>query len=482
MLFIGCQSALWSSTLYYTNGILGLANNEAGCELLDDDETCENLVHGIMKPTSLATLVAAINLAGTSLCLPFLGGLVDKHEHAGLFGLYNTLFLAFCTLLSSTIHSRNGWILLFYILISTIMYTSMALNVVIANSFIHSFGKEPDDLFALAAFNIKVRVPLFILTIFFISVVSLSAGLDDIETAQIAQALSFLGILASIYIWWVFMSNKKIGCAGDTSISSFKDIYNTIMSLDRTLKFYLSHAAFAGAAIISVISTSTIFMSESLNMSSGEIGMAMLLFALFAIPGSKVSQILSSRTDPLISLQLNLMLWVLTFPIASAVLDGRDFFQFSYIFCAFWGTLFGWYHVNNFSVIVLLIPEERSGGSNIVMGVYIFSITVLSWLPTLIFTILNEADIDMRLGLVTFDCFYIIAFLILKYLVGDFSEAMRFVHRENPNEVDVQQSDEESIQQADVRSVQQSDELSIQQSNKVIMQQSDVVNNACIGA
>lgn len=470
MLFIACQSVLWSSTLYYTNGILGLANNEAGCEHLDDDETCENLVHGIMKPTSLATLVTAINLAGTSICLPFLGGLVDKHENAGLFGLYNTLFLAFCSLLSSTIHSRNGWTLLFYIFISTIMYTSMALNSVIANSFIHSFGKEPNDLFALTAFNVKVRIPSFILTILFTSVVSLSAGLDDIETAQTAQSLSVMGILVATYIWWVFLSNKKIGRAGDTSISSLKDIYNTVMSLDRTLKFYFLHAAFAGAAIISVIATSTIFMSESLNMSSGEIGMAMLLFALFAIPGSRVSQILSSRTDPLITLQINLMLWVLTFPIASVVLDGRDFFLFSYLFCAFWGTLFGWYHVNNFSVLVLLIPEERIGGSNVVMGVYVFSITILSWLPTLIFTILNEADIDMRLGLLTFDGFYIIAFLILRYLVGDFSEARRFVHRENSNEMDVQQSDEESIQPADVGSVQQSNEVSMQQSNKVIMQ------------
>jgi hypothetical protein len=57
------------------------------------------------------------------------------------------------------------------------------------------------------------------------------------------------------------------------------------------------------------------------------------------------------------------------------------------------------------------------------MGTYICACQMLSWLPPLVFSIMNEAGVSMRIGLFVLTFYFMISFCIL-FLVGDYKEAV----------------------------------------------------------
>eukprot|EP00797_Seminavis_robusta_P013016 Sro200_g084820.2 (126) ;mRNA; r:63040-63417 len=57
------------------------------------------------------------------------------------------------------------------------------------------------------------------------------------------------------------------------------------------------------------------------------------------------------------------------------------------------------------------------------MGTYICAGQILSWMPSLVFSVMNEADISMRIGLFSLT-FYCIASFFILFLVGDYEEAV----------------------------------------------------------
>jgi hypothetical protein len=64
------------------------------------------------------------------------------------------------------------------------------------------------------------------------------------------------------------------------------------------------------------------------------------------------------------------------------------------------------------------------------MGIYIFSGSVLAWLPPLLFTLLNEFGISMNIGLASLNVFFVGGFALL-YMIGDYDEALILAQNEN---------------------------------------------------
>ena len=57
------------------------------------------------------------------------------------------------------------------------------------------------------------------------------------------------------------------------------------------------------------------------------------------------------------------------------------------------------------------------------MGTYICACQMLSWLPPLIFSVMNETGFSMRAGLFTLTFYFAVSFCIL-FFVGDYKEAV----------------------------------------------------------
>ena len=57
------------------------------------------------------------------------------------------------------------------------------------------------------------------------------------------------------------------------------------------------------------------------------------------------------------------------------------------------------------------------------MGIYLFAGQILLWMPSLIFTVLNENGVNMRIGIASVGVSFLVALLAF-FLMGDYDEAV----------------------------------------------------------
>ena len=69
---------------------------------------------------------------------------------------------------------------------------------------------------------------------------------------------------------------------------------------------------------------------------------------------------------------------------------------------------------------VMIIPEGQSAEY---MGIYLFWGQVLTWLPPLVFTSLNEAGVSQRIALATQDVYFLIG-LVAYCFMGNYRDAV----------------------------------------------------------
>jgi MFS-type transporter involved in bile tolerance (Atg22 family) len=64
------------------------------------------------------------------------------------------------------------------------------------------------------------------------------------------------------------------------------------------------------------------------------------------------------------------------------------------------------------------------------MGIYIFSGSVLAWLPPLLFSLLNEIGASMTIGLASLNLFFAGGFVLL-LMVGNYDKAVALAQNED---------------------------------------------------
>ena len=85
--------------------------------------------------------------------------------------------------------------------------------------------------------------------------------------------------------------------------------------------------------------------------------------------------------------------------------------QYTILFGVLWGICMGWLHPMHTVLFIGLTPGDARTEF---MGIYIFCQQVLSWLPPLVFTILNEFGASMSIGLASLDIFFFIGLVCLQ--------------------------------------------------------------------
>jgi MFS-type transporter involved in bile tolerance (Atg22 family) len=62
------------------------------------------------------------------------------------------------------------------------------------------------------------------------------------------------------------------------------------------------------------------------------------------------------------------------------------------------------------------------------MGLYLFAGQVITWVPPLVFTGMNEAGVPQRIGIISLDIFFCIS-IIAYILMGSYKEALQVASR-----------------------------------------------------
>jgi len=76
-----------------------------------------------------------------------------------------------------------------------------------------------------------------------------------------------------------------------------------------------------------------------------------------------------------------------------------------------WGACGGWKYTVERFITITIIPEGQDAE---LMGMYLFAGQILSWLPPLVFTVMNEAGVSIRISMISLLLFWLVAIICLQ--------------------------------------------------------------------
>jgi len=84
-----------------------------------------------------------------------------------------------------------------------------------------------------------------------------------------------------------------------------------------------------------------------------------------------------------------------------------------------WGVAVGWKWTTDRFLASTLIPDGQDAE---LMGVFLFAGQVLTWIPPLVFTAMNEAGVNQSIGIGSFSIYFFLG-LIAICTIGDYRKA-----------------------------------------------------------
>jgi MFS-type transporter involved in bile tolerance (Atg22 family) len=177
-----------------------------------------------------------------------------------------------------------------------------------------------------------------------------------------------------------------------------------------SLKWLMLAITSSESATAALITIATTYMSHSLQMSANEIGIVFLSVLIMGAPGSKLGEVVALRLDALVSAKACTIFFILSTSLASVLLTSPRDKHLTPIFGICWGLALGWLHPMHSTLFITITP---AGQETELMSLYLFCGQVLSWLPPLLFTILNEMGVSMSIGLASLNVFFAIGLACL---------------------------------------------------------------------
>lgn len=175
--------------------------------------------------------------------------------------------------------------------------------------------------------------------------------------------------------------------------------------------FLLYNVMLVGMSAFSSISL--VYMIETLGATSLQVSIIFGLVFLSIVPGSFLGAVITKKMNPISSWKTSILLFSVTTTFGALILTRPERIHFAYIFGILWGILMGWFYSIEDLIFSLSLPDSEESR---LTGFFIYCRNILSWLPPLLFTALNEIGVSMQWGLMSLVGFYFIAVLFLELM------------------------------------------------------------------
>jgi MFS transporter, UMF1 family len=452
----GRTTAVLSLGAFFMPALLQLARINAGCD--PHDVHCSSSTTYGIKPGSWLTATQTVVSVLASPLLPIMGSIVDYTPRRLAVG--RILSALFCSLLFPLIFvSTNTWFGLSIVLV--LVFLTFEFQMVMAYSYLPELADNEDDL---RNYTRNFTVISFAFVVLFVAIlVGITAGLhiasDAVLVAQIAMSATFAVATVMLGVAWFRwfrprppLHPRQQGrdhCADGSSSSSYEPPHPSVWTagfrkLGRSIKrlaatpsyrpllWFNVAIAFSDASLQSLPTILITYFTDQLGFTSADIGVSVLLLLLSIAPAGYASAFTTKRlhNNAVVSSLFALLILVATTTVAAIILipepssttaaagsgtaNGDDTGGESsssssskfkaYVLVVFWGIGNGWKWTADRLASATLCPPQQSGEF---MGLYLFSTIVLTWLPPLVFTILNENGVTMQVGLATLNAWFL---------------------------------------------------------------------------
>ncbi|KAK1736542.1 autophagy-related protein 22 family protein [Skeletonema marinoi] len=421
---IGRSLSFIGNAVFVGTAVVHQAKINAGC--LPEDVECTGVTQYGIRPSSFLALYNVIVGLASSALLPLLGAIVD-HTSSRLF-VARISAISYCILLFPMIFiSQATWFAVAVLLIITALIGWIHTGMTFAY-----LPEMSDDKKTLERLNTSFTVIQFTTNVVYIVVVvGIAAGAgwmdDSLATARLAQSISFVITTAFWGIAWLKLMGPRPAMSqlppGKHLLTiGFRTIYRTSIDIakhHRALGWFYGALAFSESATQALLIIITTYSIELLNFSSSEAGVMYLIVLLSSVLGCYLSELSLRLLSPIRSNQLCIVSMALFTALAATFV--KDSHALFYMFASFWGVCGGWKYTIERYLAITIIPKNKDAE---LMGAYLFFGQILSWLPPLVFTALNEAGISIRISMLSLLIFWFIAVICLQ-VMGPYENALR---------------------------------------------------------
>jgi MFS transporter, UMF1 family len=425
---IYARGTIIMSSLFLGPALLQLATESAyqACSDSGRADCNENPRIFGFRPSSLLANIAVASGLLCSILLPVFGAIVDHTPFRRQVGAVTAVALVCCKAAEIMVGKRT------WFLVALTQVASGALFIIHTSANYAYTAEVSNDAALQAAINTRLFITLYISSLVFMALVLAPShlfDLGDVGTARVSQTVTSTISAGLFYFSWTFLFRDRpalrrvpdgmslLGCGFRKVTNSMRRIRTHFPALLRLM----TAVAFAEAATAALISIATTYMKNVLEMNAAEIGGVFLVVLTCGIPGNKIAAYLASRLwNPIHNLLLCHCLFIVSISTAGLFLTGPEVKHRTWVFALSWGVGLGWLHPIEISTYISLIENGQEAE---MMSIYLLLGQILTWLPPLTFTILNENGVPMAYGLGSLSIFFLIASLSLP-AIGKYEDAI----------------------------------------------------------
>ena len=402
------------------SAILKLAAMEAG--------GINMTIRGI-KVSSLLTIGNLIAGVTAGVTMPLVGALVDHTDHRKAMGALSAAVVLGCAGAQLMLNADTWFVV--YVL-GIILGYFYIMHQVCVMAYLPDLTHNTEEMgHYTAMFMTRQYLWQGIYTTIIVAV-SFTTNITDVQTAKLSIGLAFsIGCLCLGYAWlFLFRKRPKLREVpkGQNLVSTgFVQIWNTskvVFSQYHALKWFMISLLWspeAGAGTILAIAVT--FLTLFVRMTVGEISLVSLCMLFANIPGAMISKLMCKKINPLNSFRGAELLFAVSSALLAATVTGPEKKHLVYIYAVMIGIAFGWMFPSQRTVVVALVPK---GQETEMMGLVSFFGQIIGWLPSFIFTLMNENGVNMRWG-VGMVSFFLLTSFCCTLMCGDFNKAVESV-------------------------------------------------------
>jgi MFS-type transporter involved in bile tolerance (Atg22 family) len=414
---------IFMSSLFLGPALLQLATQAAGCPYLGDDADmtlCDAKVYGF-RPSSLLSNMAVVSGLLVPLSLPVVGAVVDHTPYRKQVAATTALGLAAVKGLEAAV-GRHTWFTITVLqVLSSVLYN---IHVTATYAYKSELGADPVVQASYQSFYSCTQYASMLLFLVAVLVASGVAGTDDVGTARISQIITSLTAMSLFAFVWKHLFRDRpatIFLQPGQSLwtSGFRKVAVTTYRIAsqrqyRPLLWVICSLSFAEAAMSALATVATTYLTAVLKMDATEVGLLFLIVLLMGIPGSRLGGwTMIAFASPIRSGILCNALFAAVTGAAATLLTGPEHKLQAYGLASLWGICLGWLSPVDTTMFLSVMPVDSCRAE--FMGIYMLAVYVLSWLPPLVFSGLNEAGLPMAYGLASLNLFFLagLGFLLL---------------------------------------------------------------------
>eukprot|EP00547_Thalassionema_nitzschioides_P008152 CAMPEP_0194228652 /NCGR_PEP_ID=MMETSP0156-20130528/43481_1 /TAXON_ID=33649 /ORGANISM="Thalassionema nitzschioides, Strain L26-B" /LENGTH=727 /DNA_ID=CAMNT_0038961171 /DNA_START=36 /DNA_END=2220 /DNA_ORIENTATION=- len=416
---------------YFGACLLTLASAQAGCNGMVCGE--DNRIYG-MKPSSLLTTVTAVVSVVAALVMPLTGAVVDHSSHRKTIGVATAIAVLIATGAQIGISESNWFVILCLEAVggfSLIVHTTSVFSYMPDLSLVESQIVKYSTGFHIRRYTVSGIFTAACTLYSFLSKVDGDRIGNQIRLCRFAASFSFSIAVVLFGYAWIFCfrkrppsrkkpAEKSLMAIGFSSVSkTFGRIFSCV-SKYRALKWLMISMLFSpesGAG--TVLSIATTFLTVYLRMKALQLSITVFIMFVAQIPGSIIGKLLCNRFNPFVSYRASLAAFAVSAAITVVVLNPERIWLV-YVLSGIWGCAFGCFYSTQRVLFCKLIP---SGKQFEFMGFFAFFGNLLSWLPPILFTILNEQGVSMKIGFSLLPAFSFVS-LFFSLFMGSYSDAV----------------------------------------------------------